>query len=298
MNAGGNQNTTGNAATASRLSESRTVTLTGDVTGTATFDGSDNLTITTDLQATATTGTSVASAARWTNARTVSFDAAGSDVTGSFTIDGGADVSGVSLTVAEAPASAVTGQVAVANGGTGAATASGARTNLGLVIGTDVQAHDADLATLAGLSSADGNFIVGTGSGWGVESAGTARTSLGLGDLATSDNINNSSWSGTDLAIANGGTGASTASGARGNLGLDTDDDVTFSDVTTDSVSIGGDTPVTFSITGTTPNRYVHIAFGGTVLARMRLQDGTGENAPSAGDVEFKGNVTANATGF
>jgi len=52
-------------------------------------------------------------------------------------------------------------------------------------IGSTVQAYDADLTTLAGLSSADGNFIVGSATGWVVESGATARTSLGLGTAAT-----------------------------------------------------------------------------------------------------------------
>lgn len=51
--------------------------------------------------------------------------------------------------------------IAVANGGTGATTASGARTNLGLVIGTDVQAYDADLTTWSGKTAPTGN-VVGT----------------------------------------------------------------------------------------------------------------------------------------
>lgn len=70
--------------------------------------------------------------------------------------------------------------LAVADGGTGASNASGARTNLGLVIGTDVQAYDAQLADIAGLTPADNGVIIGNGSNFVVESGATLKTSLGL----------------------------------------------------------------------------------------------------------------------
>jgi len=72
--------------------------------------------------------------------------------------------------------------VPVTDGGTGASSAADARTNLGLVIGTDVQAYDAGLADIAGLAVTDGNIIVGDGANWVAESGATARASLGLSD--------------------------------------------------------------------------------------------------------------------
>lgn len=72
--------------------------------------------------------------------------------------------------------------VAIADGGTGASTASGARTNLSAQQQGDVLD---DLNTL-GTATSDGEFIVATGAGaFQYESGLTARTSLGLGTIAT-----------------------------------------------------------------------------------------------------------------
>ena len=86
------------------------------------------------------------------------------------------------LTLDSLPGGAITGTLAVANGGTNASSASAARTSLGAQEQKDVLD---DLGALSAPAS-DGQFIVATGAGaFQYETAATARTSLGLGTIAT-----------------------------------------------------------------------------------------------------------------
>jgi hypothetical protein len=66
------------------------------------------------------------------------------------------------------------------NGGATDLVAATGRTSLGLVIGTDVQAHDPDLDTLAGLTATTDNFIISVASAWASRTPSQARTTLGL----------------------------------------------------------------------------------------------------------------------
>ena len=101
-----------------------------------------------------------------------------------------------------------------------------ARTNLGVAIGSDVQAHDTELDALAGLTSAADKGIQFTGSGtaatYDLTTAGKAllddadasaqRTTLGLGTISTQDanNVAVTGGSVTGLGSPSSGSDAAT----------------------------------------------------------------------------------------
>ena len=99
-------------------------------------------------------------------------------------------------------ASSITGTLAIGDGGTGATSASAARTALGLAIGSDIQAFDQQLSDIAGLTPTDSNFIVGDGSNFVLESGATARASLGAQASATDLTNLSSCQSGGSAALA------------------------------------------------------------------------------------------------
>ena len=155
--------------------------------------------------------------------------------------------------------------IAVADGGTGASDPAVARTNLGLAIGTNVQAYDATLQSLAALGTAADKYAYTTGVDTWAEGAITAagrailddadavaqRTTLGLGTMATQ--------AASSVAITGGTVAFSVLAGrAFGS----------FSDITDQTGSVSTPTAVIFGTNEITGNG-ISIVTDGSNLTRI-----------------------------
>ena len=189
--------------TSETIASGNTITFTGGDGITAAVSATDTLTISADLKA-----------------------------------NGGLVIESTEIAV-DLGASSITGTLAIADGGTGASSASDARTNLGVdAAGTD-NSTDVTLVT----TTADYLSIVGQ------------AITLNQIDLAADVT--------GDLPVADGGTGASSASDARTNLGVDAAGTDNSTDVTLagslDYITISGQTitrnaiDLAADVTGTLP---------------------------------------------
>ena len=111
------------------------------------------------------------------------------------------------------------------------------------------EAASANLSAIAALSPTNNNFIVGTGATFALESPASARTSLGLGTIATQNSnnitITGGSINGAAIGASTASTGAFTNLSVSGNLTVNgTTTTVNSTTVTVDDpvITLGGDT--------------------------------------------------------
>tara|TARA_B100001989_G_scaffold222080_1_gene175303 strand:+ start:4449 stop:5759 length:1311 start_codon:yes stop_codon:yes gene_type:complete len=122
----------------------------------------DNGFVCTSNKGSAVTGTNNLTFAQFSGAGQITpgdgLDKSGNTLSVDLKANGGLVIQSTEIAV-DLAASAITGTLAIADGGTGAVTASNARSNLGLVIGTNVEPHSDKLTELATMGQTTANSL-------------------------------------------------------------------------------------------------------------------------------------------
>lgn len=189
---------------------------------------------------------------------------------------------GTDVVYGSVAATELTGTLAVANGGTNATTASGARTNLGAA----ASGANTDITSLGGLTT---DIAVADG-GTGASDAATARSNLGAAASGSNSDITALTGLTTDLSVAQGGTGAGTFTANGVLYGNGT------SAIAATATGTSGQV-LTSNGSGSAPT-FQAVAAGGKVLQVVQASTQTQVNSTSStyADTNLSATITPSAT--
>ena len=205
-------------------------------------------------------------------------------------------LSGVTIT-----SGTITGitDLAIEDGGTGASEAIDARTNLGLEIGADVQAYDAGLQSIAGLTTEADQSIYLTGADTYAAynltpfgrsllddaDAAAGRATLGLGSLATLDTITSSEISDLTIVTADLGEASVTVGKLNLNAGELAGNLIANNGIAADQLDTSAVTTAKIADNAVTYAKLQNTSTGDIIIGRV---------TPGAGDLE---EITCTAAG-
>lgn len=181
-------NTTGNAATATALQTARTISLAGDVSGSATFDGTSNITINATVDSESSVNSITGTAGE------VEVSASVGNVTVSLPATVNVDISGTAASATFASTASVANSVAANS----------------VALGTDTTGD-----YVASVSGSDGVSITGTGEGASVSISNTDKgSSQNIFKTISTDSGSVTAASNSASVTVEGGNGISTSASA------------------------------------------------------------------------------------